>query len=180
MIRALPIAAAAAVLAGCASPVVTRIDSASPVAVAAPASFALAPVPDDLAPEHVQARDMVVAGLRQRGWRDAEAADYLLAVALADRPATANLKAGDDAGRAVAVLAPAATRDNSKGCARRDHRLGITLTERTSGVIAYSGSAAEFHCKAALSESLPHLVSAALDGMGRPSGSRQQERDGPR
>lgn len=180
MIRALPIAAAAAVLAGCASPVVTRIDAASPVAIAAPASFALAPVPDDIAPVHAQARDMVVAGLRQRGWRNAETADYLLAVALADRPASANLRAGDDTGRAVAVLAPAANRDNNKGCAQRDHRLAITLTERTSGIIAYSGSAAEFHCKAPLPESLPHLVSAALDGMGRPPGARQAEREGRR
>lgn len=180
MIRALAIFAGAAALAGCASPVVTRIDAASPVAIAAPASFALAPVPDDIAPVHVQARDMVVAGLRQRGWRNVDTADYLLAVTLADRPASADLRAGDDVGRAVAVLAPAATRENNKGCAQRDHRLAITLTERTSGIIAYSGSAAEFHCKAALPESLPYLVSAALDGMGRPSGTSQQEREGPR
>ena len=180
MIRVLPILAVTALLAGCASPVVTRIDAASPVAIAAPASFALAPVPDDIAPVHVQARDMVVAGLRQRGWRDVDTADYLLAVTLADRPADANLRAGDDTGRAVTVIAPAATRENNSGCARRDHRLAITLTERTSGIIAYSGSAAEFHCKAALPESLPYLVSAALDGMGRQPGIRQVERDGRR
>lgn len=172
--------AATVFLAGCASPVMTRIDSAAPVTIAASAVFALADVPDDIAPEHAQARDMVVAGLRQRGWRVGDTPDYLLAVTLADRPANATLRAGDDAGRAVAVIAPAASRANNKGCARRDHRLAITLSERTTGVIAYAGSAAEFHCKAQLTDSLPHLVSAALDGLDRPSGPRQVERAGLR
>lgn len=179
MNRFVPVAVVA-LLAGCASPVVTRMEAASPVAIAAPASFALAEVPDDIAAEHAQARDMVIAGLRQRGWRDAEAADYLLAVSLADRPAMAVLHAGDDAGRAVKVIAPAASRVNNRGCARRDHRLAITLTERTSGVVAFSGSAAEFHCKAALSDSLPYLVSGALAGLDAKLAVRQVERTGLR
>jgi hypothetical protein len=180
MIRAALPMVAAALLAGCASPVVTRTEAIAPALQAAPASFALAQVPDDIAPEHAQARDMIVAGLRQRGWRDEAEPEYLLAVTLADRPASTVLLAGDDAGRSGAVIAPAATRANNQGCARRDHRLAITLTERTSGVVAYSGSASEFHCKAKLSDSLPHLVSAALDGMSGQPGSRQQERDGLR
>lgn len=178
MIRAWSTLITAALLAGCASPVVTRIDATAPVPVRG--SFSLAPVPDDLSPLHAQARDMIVAGLQQQGWRNAEAADYLLAVTLSDRPASAVLRAGDDAGRAAGVIAPAATRANNKGCAQRDHRLAITLTRRVSGDVAFSGSAAEFHCKAGLYDSLPHLVSAALGGLSGQNGMLQVERAGVR
>lgn len=172
--------AAAILLAGCASPVVTRVNASAPALLPQRASFAFAPAPDDGDALSGQARDMVAAALHQRGWRQAAQGDYLLAVTLADRPATIALKAGDDLGKPVATLAPAADRSNNKGCARRDHRLTITLTDRSNGAIAFSGAASEYHCKAALYDTLPYLVSAAVDRFDAGSGTMQFARKGKR
>lgn len=172
--------AAMLLLAGCASPVMTRVDASAPAPLPQGASFAFAPVPDDIGVLPAQARDMVAAALRQRGWRQAEQGDYLLSVSLADRPSTITLKTGDDFGKPVATLAPAADRSNNKGCARRDHRLTVTITDRSSGAIAFAGAASEYHCKAALYDSLPHLVSAAVDRLDTGSGTQQLARKGTR
>ena len=123
---------------------------------------------------------MVAAALRQRGWREGQGGDYLLAVTLAERPASIALKAGDDFGKAVGTIAPAADRSNNRGCARSDQRLTITLTERASGAVAFAGAAAEFHCGARLTDSLPHLVSAAVDRLDSGSGSVRMARKGRR
>lgn len=184
MIRASGLSAALLLLAGCASPVVTRIDAAVPAPLPARSSFAVVTPPGETALAHRQAIDMVSAALTQRGWTMAgsapEAGDHLLFVTLSDRPATAALQAGDDAGKASAVIGPAPDRKTAKGCARRDHRLAVRLINRVTGADVYSGSAAEYHCKAALDESLPHLVAAALDGLDGLSGQRMVERAGVR
>lgn len=179
MIRAVPLAAVA-LLAGCASPVVTRIDTAAPVPLPAQASFTLVEGPGDLAPVHRQANALVSGALSQRGWSAAETGDYLLSVMLSDRPATSQLQAGDDAGKPRAVIAPAADRKSAKGCAKRDHRLAIRLTDRTTGEDMYAGSGAEYHCKASLNDSLPHLVTAALEGLDGTPGQRTVQRKGVR
>lgn len=172
--------AGALLLAGCASPVVTRIDSRVPAPLPRMASFALVPVPDEDGPISGQARDMVAAALTQRGWSQAESGTYLLAVAVADRPAVIALQSGDDFGKPVATLAAAADRSNNRGCAKSDHRLMITLTERVSGAVAFAGSASEFHCKAALDDTLPHLVAAAVERLDIGSGNAQLVRKGAR
>lgn len=173
-------AGCAVLLAGCASPVVTRIDSAASGALPAQASFALVSAPGELAMVHQQATDRVAEVLAQRGWTRSEAGEYLLAVTLSDRPAAARLQAGDDVGKPAAMIAPAADRRTARGCAKRDHRLSVRLTHRTTGDDVYSGSGAEFHCKARLDDSLPHLVAAALDGLNGASGLRTVERKGVR
>lgn len=173
---------AALALAGCSSPVMTRIDAAAPAPLPPRASFALADMPDSGSLLHGQARDMVAAALRQRGWREtgAESADFLLSVTLADRPATITLRDGDDFGRPGAVRAAAADRSNNRGCARRDHRLRFTLAERVSGNTAFASAASEYHCKGRLTDSLPHLVSAAVDRLEAGSGSVEIARSGVR
>ncbi len=172
--------ALALLLAGCASPVVTRVDASAPARLPRGASFALAPVPEDGNVLTGQARDMVAAALRQRGWSQTAQGNYLLVVTLADRPANITLKAGDDFGKPVATLAPAADPSNNTGCAKRDHRLTITLTERTSGNIAFAGSASEYHCKAGLYDTLPYLVAAAVERLDTGSGRVQFAREGVR
>lgn len=179
MIRALAIGCVVA-LAGCAAPVVTRMDAAAPAPLPARSSFTLVSAPGETSPVQSQATDMIAAGLTQRGWTQGEAGDYLLSVTLSDRPAASQLQAGDDAGKARAVIGPAPDRKTTTGCAQRDHRLAIRLTHRTTGEDLYSGSGAEFHCKAALDDSLPHLVAAALDGLDGTPGARMVERKGVR
>lgn len=171
---------AALLLAGCASPVVTRVDANAPAPLPSQASFELAEVPADGDILPGQARDMVAAALRQRGWRQQPGGDYLLSVTLAERPAGIALKAGDDFGKVSATLAPSADRSNNRGCAKSDHRLGLALTDRATGAVVFTSAASEFHCKAQLTDSLPHLVSAAIDRLDAGPGSVQFARKGRR
>lgn len=179
MIRALALGSAL-LLAGCASPVVTRIDATAPARLPAQASFTLVEPPGDLSPVHSGATNRVAVELIDRGWRRAEDGDYLLSVTLSERPAAARLQAGDDAGKPLAVIGPAPDRKTTKGCATRDHRLSVVLLARATGDVVYSGSGAEYHCKAGLEESMPHLVSAALAGLDGAAGPRMVEREGRR
>lgn len=167
-------------LAGCAAPVVTRTDATVAAPIPARASFTLVAPPGEPAFLHQQATDMIVAGLTQRGWSQTENGDYQLSVTLSDRPAAARLQAGDDSGSPRIVIAPAADRTTSRGCAKRDHRLAMSLTERATGRDLYSGWGAEFHCRAELGDSLPHLVAVTLDGLAGIRGPRVVERLGVR
>ncbi len=179
MIRALGIGCVL-LLAGCASPVVTRIDTAAPAPLPTPSSFSLMPAPGELSPVHYGATNRVSVELIDRGWRQADVGDYLLSVTLSDRPASARLQAGDDSGQPQAVIGPAPDRKKTRGCARRDHRLSVVLIQRQTGEIVYSGSGAEYHCKGTPSASMPHLVSAALEGLDGEPGPRMVERKGVR
>lgn len=167
-------------LAGCAAPVVTRIDAAVPAPLPLRSSFVVVAAPGDPAPAQKQAIDMIAAVLTQRGWTQAETGDHLLSVTVSDRPATSRLQAGDNAGKPLAEIGPVPDRRTGGGCAMRDHRLAVRLTNRVTGSDVYAGSAAEFHCKAGLDESLPHLVAAALDGLGGAAGQRMVDRKGVR
>lgn len=179
MIRTLLIGGTLA-LAGCASPVVTRVETTIPTALPASASFALVPTPDAMAPLQAQAVDLVTGSLATRGWRADEAADVLLWVTLSDRSADAQLMAGGDFGKPAGVIGAAANRSNNKGCAKRDHRLTVTLAKRATGDLLYRGAASEYHCKAGLQQTLPELAAAALAGMDGAPGVREVERAGVR
>lgn len=171
---------AALLLAGCAAPVMTRVDASAPASLPPRASFELVDMPADSDILPGQARDMVAAALRQRGWRQQRGGEYLLSVTLAERPARIAIRAGDDFGKAMGTIAPAADRSNNRGCAKSDHRLTIALTERTTGTVAFAGTASEFHCSALLTDSLPHLVAAAVERIDTGSGSVQIARKGRR
>lgn len=179
MIRALLIGGTLA-LAGCASPVVTRIETVIPAALPTSASFALVPTPEAIAPLQAQAVDLVAGSLASRGWRTDEAADVLLWVTLSDRSADAQLMAGDDFGKPAGIIGAVANRSNNKGCAKRDHRLTVTLANKTTGDLLYRGAASEYHCKARLEQTLPELATAALAGMDGAPGVREVERAGVR
>lgn len=179
MMRAL-VLAGALLLTGCAAPVVTRIDTAMPGAQPVSASFVVADFPGDVAPVQRYATGLVAQSLAQRGWSNAESAEFALSVTLSDRPAQSQLLLGDDYGKPAGVIGPAATRNNNRGCARRDHRLTVTLVHRATGELVYSGAASEYHCKAGLEQNVPALVAAALDGMDGATGVRQVEREGLR
>ena len=141
----------------CIGPIETRVYSRGPNG-AQPVSFAVDP--DVLGPA-VDAQKLVVEALAAKGYRMAEMADVTLHVTLSDRPADLSLHSGP------AVLA---STSGKKRCAKREYRLGVTLTKIADGAVIYQSHAAEFHCKQTVEQVLPKLVDAALQDIGAPRG----------
>lgn len=154
------------VLAGCAGPIETRIESAG-ISAAAPTSFAIDPEITGPA-AGVQAK--VTEHLQGLGYRLADNGALKLHVTASDRPAELALQSGS---HQLAVAA------GKKRCAKREYRVGITLTRISDGANIYRSSAAEFHCKLTLDEALPTLVSAAMADLGAPRGAYVVNRPRP-
>lgn len=150
--------ASALMLGACAGPIETRVNSAG-LSATAPTSFAIEP---DVAGPAAGVQAKVVQTLTARGYRLADTGVLKLHVTASDRPAGLALQSGTD------ELSPAA---GKKRCAKREYRVGITLTRISDGTDVYKSSAAEFHCKLGLDDALPTLVSAALADLGAPRGS---------
>lgn len=139
----------------CAGPIETRIDSVG-VAAVKPTTFEIGEAAS------TEALPAVVDALRQMGFQQAGAGQLSLQVALSNRPADLSLKSGSE------TLSPA---KGKKRCAKREYRLGVTLTRISDGTEIYRAHAAEFHCKLTLAEALPALVKSALADLGRPRGA---------
>ena len=142
----------------CIGPIETRVDSRG-TGGAQPVSFAADP--DVLGPAE-DAQKLVTQALAAKGYRTADVADVSLHVTLSDRPADLSLHSG------ATVLAPAS---GKKQCAKREYRLGVTLTKIADGSLYYESHAAEFHCKLTVEQVLPMLVDAALKDISAPRGS---------
>lgn len=142
----------------CIGPIETRVDSRG-LGGAQPVSFAADP---DVLGSIVDAQKLVAQALVAKGYRPAEMADVSLHVTLSDRPAELSLHSGP------AVLAPTS---GKKRCAKREYRLGVTLTKIADGSVYYQSHAAEFHCKLTVERVLPALVDAALKDIAAPRGS---------
>lgn len=145
-------------LAGCAGPIETRIDSNGLTSVL-PMGFAS---DAEIAGSAAQAQMLVSAALVEKGFRLAVPAELSLHVALSDRPSNLSLNAGSD------ILAPSAAK---KRCAKREYRLGVTLTNIADGAIFYQAHASEYHCKLTVEQVLPFLVSAVTKDVGSPKGN---------
>jgi hypothetical protein len=153
-------------LAACAGPIETRVNSAG-VTPAMPTSFIVNPEITGPA-AGVQAK--VAATLVERGYTQSDDGQLKLHVTAADRPAALALQSGDR------ELAKAAGKQK---CAAREYRIGIVLTRIADGTDYYRASTAEFHCKLTMDEVLPILVRAALADLGAPRGSYTLNRPRP-
>jgi hypothetical protein len=142
----------------CIGPIETRVDSRG-AGGEQPVSFAADP--DVLGPA-VDAQKLVAQALADKGYKAAEIADVSLHVTLSDRPAGLSLHSGSS------VLAPTS---GKKRCAKREYRLGVTLTKIVDGSLVYQSHAAELHCKLTVEQVLPALVDAALQDIAAPRGS---------
>ena len=148
----------------CIGPIETRVDSRG-LGVAQPFSFA---TDSDVLGPAGDARKLVAQALVAKGYRAAEMADVILHVTFSDRPANLSLHSG------ATVLAPTAGKQR---CAKREYRLGVTLTKIADGSLYYQSHAAEFHCELTVQQVLPVLVDAALKDLGGPRGSYTAKRD---
>jgi hypothetical protein len=169
---------AAALLSGCSGPIETRIMSAGVAApLSAEQSFRFAAAPDPLSEVQIAAQNLVTERLGSHGLRPGEPAQLVVTVAVADRPAAIGIVRADPENGAQTLASPK-PRKPLQNCDDREHRVQLTIESAASGALHYRGAAAEYHCRARLSETLPLLVDAALADLGAPKGEWRQTRTG--
>lgn len=164
----LPILAFALCLTGCVRSIETRVDTMGGGAGMMPGSYVLAPAEKALSPELLQAQQLVAAHLLSKNFTPAANGTLYLQVTASTRPADLGL-ATTNATTPVILSAPLKTRVSSK-CVNSEYRVSVTLTRISDGQEAYRGIAAETHCKASLSQTLPALIDAALGDLRMPVG----------
>lgn len=163
---------AAALVAGCASKIDTRVSSSGIQSPAAD-SYMISTV-GETSPELRGAYRLVATSMATKGFILAKEAPLHLEITLDARPAELSLgaKEGPDS------LSPAKKKKPLQSCEDREYRLGVTLTKVNDASEVYRGRAAEYHCKVAVVEALPKLVDAAMADFGNPRGSYVLARKG--
>lgn len=166
MIRSLSwILVGAMTVSGCAGPIQTRVQTHQLIAAAAQKKFTTSTIDAVANQDLVRARDLVAKSLNERGYESAADASILVHVALSDRPADIAIDAGDkDAEQSIAA---AKSQKSFQSCKDQEHRLTVNLFDQVRGKKLYSGSAAEYHCKGTIAQSLPFLIDSALSGLDR-------------
>lgn len=155
-------------LSACSGPVETHVASAG-AGVAPGMAWDWAPQPEDAAPPGA-VEQAVRATIEQRlagaGHPRREGAPAMLAMGLAERPASIAIRTDDGAG-AISGAKGARLLQN---CKDRMLRLTLHIAERRSGRTLYSGAAQESHCHAASGEVADALARAALADLRSPGG----------
>lgn len=164
MIRSLSwILASAVAVSGCAGPIQTRVQTHQVIAAPVQKKFTTSPVDAVANRDLAMARDMVAKSLSERGYESSPDASILLHVALSNRPADIAVDAGAE--NAEQSISAAKKQKTFQSCKDREHRLTVSLFDQVRGNKLYSGSAAEYHCKGTIAQSLPHLIDSALSGL---------------
>ncbi len=161
----------------CTPAVITRIESKGDAISAAitPASFAIIrPTKIVQSAELDAAQSAVVAKLTSKGFVATEPATYAVDVTLSLRPANLALAVDDGAGM------QSNNKTGNKNCFNTDYRLTVGVTRIADGALLYRSSAAETHCKDALSAIVPVLVDATMADFGAPRGAYTVQRKKPR
>jgi len=154
----------ATLVTACAGPIKTRVQTISYVERVQVSEYTFS---KDNSPNS-QISKLVKQNLEQvlesKGLRKSDDSPHLLDFSVADRPASVSIHLGEDGKRQVAV----SSKENKpfQSCKDREHRLIISLLHKNSGNQLYRGTASEYHCKASLQQSIPHLVKAALSNFG--------------
>ena len=152
------------VTAGCAGPIETRVKTASSAQNIELTNYdfsnvkALKSEVSDLVEDHVRQE------LKTKGYQESKKAPALLDFSIADRPSTISVQFGE--GEKAHTATKAKENKPFQSCIDREHRLIVTLRHRESGAQLYQGIASEYHCKAKLRQTVPHLVKAALSDLG--------------
>jgi len=139
------------VLGACSGPIETR---AGLQGAGLPQGATIALVETD-GPLSDGARQAVASELERQGFTVAEAGTVRVLVALAERPASLAVLGSDGA-----VVSSAKHRKLLQGCADRTQRLSL-VAERSDGQVTRAW-AEEYHCKAALEETLQPLAAQAV------------------
>ena len=157
-----------ALLASCAGPIETRVQTISYAHNTQTLSFSYS----EVKASDTEMADLVKKELDQvlneMGMTKASSASLLLEFAIADRPASISIRLGEETNAPDAI--PAKKSRPFQSCKDREHRLIVTLTNKQSGKQHYRGIASEYHCKGSLRESIPHLVRATMADLGKADG----------
>lgn len=162
-------------LAACAGPIETRIDTAIAVPPAKGSTYLLSISEGPTASTQNDAAMLLDQRLTSQGLTrtmDAETAQYVVSLGLADRPADVGYSAGGEA------LATPKKKRALQSCSDREYRVTIAIMQVADGMESYRGSASEYHCKANLADVMPHLMDSALSGFAGQNGARIETRNG--
>jgi hypothetical protein len=168
-----------AAVSGCGGPVETRVQTQAGPALPALKQYSFPEKPEQNSQAYQAARQMVGSALEDRGFAQSKDAPLLVHIALANRPASIAMTTGEESG--LDVIADKKERKPLQSCEDVEHRLTINMFTVPAGEALYSGTAAEYHCKGTVEQSLPYLVDAALSDLGSPgtiSNSRTITRKG--
>ncbi|GAA0465960.1 hypothetical protein GCM10009096_03270 [Parasphingorhabdus litoris] len=153
-----------AITASCSGPIETRIQTQSAAPLLAQNQYNFSPKPEQNSPAYKKARTLVTEALAAKDLTAVEQASVTVHIALANRPASIAMTVGED--NDIETIAAQKERKPLQSCDDFEHRLTITMVNSADGSILYSGTAAEYHCKGTLEQSLPYLIDGALSGLG--------------
>lgn len=156
-----------AMTASCGGPIETRIQTQAGTALPAQKQYSFTAKPEQNGGTYITARKMVADALAARDFAFADQAPILVHIALAGRPASIAMTTGE--GNDVSTIADLKERKPLQSCKDVEHRLTINMVNASDGLTVYSGTAAEYHCKGSMEQSLPHLIDGALSNLGNSS-----------
>jgi len=139
-------------LAGCGGPIETRVQTHMVAPISAQKHFMFSSASEPDAKIIKSARGMVGDMLAAKGFQHMDAAQMLIQIGLADRPASIAVSVGEDG--ETMPIAGQKEQKPLQSCRDREHRLTITMIDQTNGAILYSGAASEYHCKGKIEASL--------------------------
>ncbi|MEH6757227.1 MAG: hypothetical protein V7676_06920 [Parasphingorhabdus sp.] len=133
-------------------------------AITAQKIYSFAAQPEQNSEAYIKARKLVTDALTARSFAVADQSPILVNIALASRPASIALSAGE--GSDLSKIAEPKERKPLQFCEDIEHRLTLNMVNTADGSNLYSGTAAEYHCKGTIEQSLPYLIDAALSDLG--------------
>ncbi len=154
-----------ALTASCGGPVETRIQTQASAAATAQKTYRFAAQPEQNSDIYKTARQMVADSLSAKSYVAGDEAPILVHIALAARPASIAMTTGEEGD--VRTIAGQKERKPLQSCEDIEHRLTINMVSASDGSTFYSGTAAEYHCKGSMEQSLPHLINGALLDLGQ-------------
>lgn len=153
-----------ALTASCGGPIETRVQTQAGSALPAQKQYSFTAKPEQNSETYTMARKMVADALATKNFATTNDAPILVHIALAGRPASIAVTAGENS--EVSTIAEQKKRKPLQSCEDVEHRLTVYMVNASDGSTIYSGTAAEYHCKGSIEQSLPHLIDAALSDLG--------------
>ncbi|QTD57239.1 DUF4136 domain-containing protein [Parasphingorhabdus cellanae] len=153
-----------AITASCSGPIETRIQTQAASTLPAQTQYSFSAKPEQNNKTYDQARELVADALSAKNFVAAQQAPVMVHIALANRTASIAMTTGEK--DQIDIIAPQKERKFLQSCDDIEHRLTLTMVDVADGSTLYSGTAAEYHCKGSLEQSLPYLIDGALSGLG--------------